>query len=238
MVAVQIKYSGETYYIIGEFWEIVARLKAHQARFRFRARRWRWWESLSDLERVMQPYPVAAVSQTQAQTLQLEYDRLHIAPTQEWAKAHAGLLQDSVEWWAATRLKPEDNPKRRKLYEAHRAQVATALSAFDLPAVELEREQVLALQQTRRLVEKYGSRITKWATEQVKIRRREEVLARFEEEMGLSQASLLEVESNRNARQALYEELAGLEWTPPEISELKAAAKILLRQQPKLKATG
>jgi hypothetical protein len=41
MVAVQVGFGKKTYYIIGDFWEIVERLKEQKARFRFRSRRWR-----------------------------------------------------------------------------------------------------------------------------------------------------------------------------------------------------
>jgi hypothetical protein len=231
MVAVRLANARESYYIIGPFWEIVARLKSSHARFRFRSRRWRWAGSLPELKTLMQPFAVAAVSLSEAQQLQLIYDREHIGPTRCWVSNHTDLINRSVEWWAATRLK-KDKARSEKLYQAHKERVATALSALTLTAPELDRAQILALQQTERLVKEYEPRINKWSTEQEKIRRRENLLARFEEEMGLSQENLLEVEASRGAsRQALYEELAGLDWSPAEISELKAAAKLLLKQQ-------
>src|SRR4051812_15652941 len=115
MVAVQMRYKGDTYYIIGEFWEIVERLKAHHARFRFPARRWRWPESLSSLEETMQPYPVLDISYAEAQMLQLAYDREHMGPTQQWLHTHRHSLQLLVEWWEATRLR--DNKKSQKAFE-------------------------------------------------------------------------------------------------------------------------
>ncbi len=232
MVAVQIRYSNETCYIIGEFWEIVDRLKANQARFRFRARRWRWPDSRVALESTMQPYPVLDVSFGEAQQLQLAYDRLHIAPTQQWIRTQRHSVQLAVEWWEATRLKT--TPKSQKEFATLQERATVALASIDLTPTELDRQQVTALQQMRRLIEKYEDRIVKWVGERTKTRRREQVLARFEAEMGLSQANLLEVEIERGAaRQALYEELGGLEWTPPEISELKAAARLLLKEHKK-----
>ena len=234
MVAVQMRYKGDTYYIIGDFWEIVERLKEHQARFRFRARRWRWPESLSSLEQTMQPYPVMDISYSEAQVLQLAYDRVHMGPTQQWLNTHRHSLQLLMEWWEATRLK--DNAKSQKAFARLKEQAEQALTVINLPTHELEREQVMALQQSRRMLEKYEERIVKWVGERVKARRREQVLARFESEMGLSRQNLLEIEQERGAsRQALYEELAGLEWTSPEITELKTAAKILIKQHNKAK---
>jgi hypothetical protein len=234
MVGVRLRYSKDTLYVIGDFWEIVGRLKANQARFRFRSRRWRWPDSLDALERAMQPYPVLPVSFSEAQVLQLAYDRVYIKPTQEWVAAHAQLAQLSVEWWEAVRFKRKENPKSRKAFETYREQVALALTITGVPPEELEREHITALQQTRRTVEKYEARITKWAAERTKERRRETLLARFEDEMGLSRENLAEVEALKGAsRQALYEELAGLDWMPHEISELKAVAKHLLKEQRK-----
>ncbi len=236
MVAVRLGYSQDTYYIIGEFWEIVARLKANHARFRFRARRWRWPDNFAALEAAMWPYAVLPVTLAEAQQRQLLYDRDHIQPTQQWIAAHIGPIRDSVEWWEATRFKRKEDPKSKKLYATHQERVALALAAINLPAAELERDQIVALQQTQRLVEKYESRIAKWATERDKARRREALIARFEDEIGLSRENLLEAEASRGAsRQALYEELNGLDWMPHEIAELKAAAKFLLKQKPKTK---
>lgn len=231
MVAVQVRH-GDTFYIVGEFWEIVERLKANRSYFRFRARRWRWPGSRGDLEEAMQPYPVLEITFSQAQALQLEYDRAHIAPTQEWVKAHRNMSQTSVEWWASSRLKPD--AKSQKLYNTHRERVELALQVVDKLPAELAREEIVALQQTRRTLEKYESRIVKWVGERAKVRRREEVLHRFETEMGFSREHLVEVEMAGNAaRQALYEELAGLEWLPHELSELKALARLLVSQAKK-----
>lgn len=238
MVGVRLGYSKETYYIIGDFWDIVERLKANHARFRFRSRRWRWPAGFNALEKVMQPYPVLPVSFSEAQAQQLIYDRAHIHPAQEWLTAHATLAQTSVEWWEAVRYKQKDNPKSRKVFEDYREQVALALNAVDVPPEELERGQIAALQQTRRTLEKYEARINKWAIERAKERRREALLARFEDEMGLSRENLAEVEAIKGAsRQALYEELAGVDWMPHEISELKAVAKHLLKEQRKAGVT-
>ncbi len=232
MVAVRLGNSGDTYYVIGDFWEIVARLKANRARFRFRSRRWRWPGSFSDLKNVMQPFSVAAVNLSEAQQLQLIYDRNYIHATQDWIKANTRPVQDSVEWWAATRLK--DISRSQKQFKTHQERVNTALTAMSLSPNELERAQILALQQTQRLVKQYENRIAKWSQERDKARRREELVSRFEEEMGLSRADLLEVETSSPAsRQALYEELAGLDWQRHEISELKAVARLLLRQSKK-----
>ena len=228
MVAVQIRY-GETFYVIGEFWEIVDRLKAHRAYFRFRARRWRWPETLATLETVMQPFEVRDVTFSQAQALQFQYDLAHIAPTQTWLKVQRGMAEASVEWWQTTRLKDSANARQLKQFETHRHRVTTALTALDLPPADLSREQIVAMQQTRRVLETYEPRLLKWLSERAKVRRRETLLDRFEREMGLTRANLVEIETAGSAaRQALYEEVAGLEWQPAEISELKAAARLLV----------
>ena len=230
MVAVQIRY-GETFYVIGEFWEIVERLKAHRAYFRFRARRWRWPETRAALELTMQPFEVLDVTFSQAQALQLQYDLAHITPTQAWLKVQRGLAEASVEWWQTTKLKDAANSRQLKQFETHRDRLATALDALDLPAADLTRDQIVAMQQTRRLLEKYEPRLLKWLGDRAKIRRREALLDRFERELGLTRANLLEIETAGSAaRQALYEEVAGLEWQPAEISELKAAARLLATQ--------
>ena len=237
MVAVQVRY-GETFYVIGDFWQIVDRLKAHQAFFRFRARRWRWPEDLTVLQQTMFPFEVQAVSFSQAQQLQLQYDLTHIAPTQAWVKAHANLARLSVEWWEATRLKGKEDARHKKEFDTHAARVALALASVDLPSAELTREQIVALQQTQRTIEKYELRLVKWMGERAKIRRREELLDRFERELALSRANLIEIETTKGAsRQALYEEVAGLDWRPTEISELKAAAKFLVGQTRKVRSS-
>ncbi len=229
MVAVQVRY-GDTFYIIGDFWEIVERLKAHRSYFRFRARRWRWPESLNALEMAMQPFEVREVALSEAQRLQLDYDRLHIAPTQEWVSGHTRLAQVSVEWWEAVKLKGKTDKRNEKLYQQHTQRIELALQAAQLPAADLDRDQTFSLQYARRIIEQYEPRIVKWLGERAKERRREELLTRFEREMGLSRAQLAEVEAERGpARLALYEELGGLEWQGPDITELKAAVRLLLK---------
>ncbi len=231
MVAVQVRY-GDTFYIIGDFWEIVERLKAHRAYFRFRARRWRWPESRDALEKTMQPFEVLDTTFSQAQQFQFQYDLEHIAPTQQWLKTHANLVAVSVEWWEATRLKGKEDRKHHKEFATHQERVALALASTDTAPAELDRERIVALQQTQRQVEKYEPRIVKWLGERAKIRRREELLERFEREMGLTRENLLELETTRGAaRQALYEEVAALEWQPHEINELKAAVRFLTAQE-------
>lgn len=231
MVAVQVGYAKTTYYIIGDFWEIVERLKGQQARFRFRSRRWRWPSSYPALISTMLPYYVLEGTFAEAQRLQLEYDRVTIAPTQQWIKSHTNMAQASVEWWEATRFKRKEATRTRKLFEQYRDRVELAVRAVDQPSAKLEREQIAALQQTRRTVEKYEARIVKWLAERARQRRREEVMARFEREMGLTRHDLLEAEAARGPdRLALYEELAGLEWQPHEVSELKAVVKHFLKE--------
>lgn len=231
MVAVQVGYNKKTFYVIGDFWDIVQRLKGQQARFRFRARRWRWPQSQAALESTMFPYHVLETSFSEAQASQLEYDRATIAPTQDWLKSHTRMAQVSVEWWETARLKGKTDSRNLKLFEQHRQRVETALSVLDQPAVELAREQIVALQQTRRLLETYEERIVKWLGERAKERRREELLVRFEREMGLTRQDLMEAEIARGPdRIAIYEELAGLEWHSAEVSELKTAIKHSLKE--------
>ncbi|MDB5078977.1 MAG: hypothetical protein JWP00_901 [Chloroflexi bacterium] len=231
MVAVQVGFDKKTFYIIGDFWDIVDRLKGHQARFRFRARRWRWPSNHPALISSMSPYYVLEGSFSEAQALQLEYDRVTIAPTQQWVKSHARIAQVSVEWWEEARFKRKDDARTRKVFEQYRDRVALALTVVDTGPAELEREQIVALQQTRRTLEKYEERVVKWLGERAKQRRREEVMARFEREMGLTRQDLLEAEAARGPdRLALYEELAGLEWQPHEVSELKTVVKHFLKE--------
>ena len=233
MVAVQVRY-GDTFYIIGDFWEIVDWLKAHRAYFRFRARRWRWPESLSVLEKTMQPFAVLEISRSEAQGLQLRYDVEHIGPTQVWLKVQASLAQASVEWWEATKLKDSTNKRQKKEFETHRERVELALASLNTPPADLSREAIVAMQQTQRLVEKYEQRVVKWVGERAKVRRREALLSRFEREMGLTRENLVEAEEARGAaRQALYEEVAALDWQPVELAELKAAARFLVTQERK-----
>ncbi|HEX2913127.1 MAG TPA: hypothetical protein VH186_20155 [Chloroflexia bacterium] len=232
MVAVKVRNSDKTLYIIGEFWEIVERLKAQGAYFRFRSRRWRWPGGLSELEATMSPYVVLEGGRNEAHALQLEYDRAHIEPTRQWIKAHTRMSQLSVEWWQEAKLGRRQDSKARKEYEQYRERVELAFASLDILAEELERDQITALQQTQRTVEKYEGRIVKWLADRTKARRREELLARFEQEMGYTRDNLLEAEAARGAaRQALYEEVAGLDWLPHEISELKVAARALLKQR-------
>ncbi len=231
MVAVQVGFGKKTYYVIGDFWEIVERLKGQQARFRFRSRRWRWPSNQAALVSTMTPYYVLEGTFLEAQRLQLEYDRVTIAPTQHWLKSHSRMAQASVEWWEAARFKRTEDNRSRKLFEQYRDRVELALGAVDLPPADLEREQLTALQQTRRTMEKYEPRIVKWLAERAKQRRREEVMSRFEREIGLTRQDLMDAEAARGPdRLALYEELAGLEWQPHEISELKAVARHFLKE--------
>lgn len=231
MVAVQVGYNKRTLYVIGDFWDIVARLKSQHARFRFRARRWRWPLSQNALVSTMSPYRVIEANFSEAQSLQLDYDRATIAPTQQWVKSHARMAQASVEWWEATRFRRRDHDRNRKLFEQYRERVETAATVTDLPPGELDKDQIVALQQTRRTLEQYEERIVKWLGERAKERRREEVMARFEREMGLTRQDLLEAEIARGPdRLALYEELGGLEWQPTEISELKSVVKHFLKE--------
>lgn len=231
MVAVQVGYDKKTFYVIGDFWDIVERLKGQRARFRFRSRRWRWPLSHTALVSTMFPYHVLEGSFSEAQTRQLEYDRATIEPTQQWIKSHARMAQVSVEWWEAARLKRRDDARNRKIFEQYRSRVETALAVVDLPPVELDRDQIVGLQQTRRTIEAYEERIVKWMGERAKQRRREEVMERFEREMGLTRQDLMEAEIARGPdRLALYEELAGLEWQPHEVSELKTVVKHFLKE--------
>lgn len=231
MVAVQVGFEKKTFYIIGDFWDIVDRLKGQNARFRFRARRWRWPSNHPALVSAMSPYYVLEGTLSEAQVLQLAYDRVTIASTQQWVKSHVRMAQVSVEWWEEARLKRFDSTRNRKLFEQYRSRVEIALGVVDHPAAELEREQIVALQQTRRTLEKYEERVVKWLGERAKQRRREEVMVRFEREMGLTRQDLMEAEIARGPdRMALYEELAGLEWQPHEVSELKAVVKHFLKE--------
>jgi hypothetical protein len=231
MVAVQVGFGKKTYYIIGDFWEIVERLKGEKARFRFRSRRWRWPAGHAALVSTMTPYYVLEGSFSEAQRLQLEYDRVTIEPTQQWVKSHRHMAQASVEWWEAARFKRKEDSRSRKLFEQYQGRVELAADSVDLPPAELEREQITALQQTRRTLEKYEPRIVKWLADRAKQRRREEVMSRFEREMGLTRRDLIDAEAARGPdRIALYEELAGLEWQPHEISELKAVVRHFLKE--------
>src|SRR5947209_178679 len=133
MVAVQVGFEKKTFYIIGDFWDIVDRLKGQNARFRFRARRWRWPSNHSALVSTMSPYYVLEGSLSEAQVLQLEYDRVTIAPTQQWVKSHARIAQVSVEWWEETRLKRKDDVRNRKLFEQYRSRVEIASGVVDMP---------------------------------------------------------------------------------------------------------
>src|SRR4051812_12824946 len=99
MVAVQIGYDKKTFYVIGDFWDIVEKLKSQHARFRFRARRWRYPSSHHTLVSTMFPYHVLEGTFSEAQNRQLDYDRTTIAPTQQWVKSHVRMAQVSVEWW-------------------------------------------------------------------------------------------------------------------------------------------
>lgn len=231
MVAVQVGYDKKTFYVIGDFWDIVERLKGQHARFRFRARRWRWPQSHSALVSTMFPYHIIEGNFSEAQTRQLEYDRTTIGPTQQWLKSHVRMAQASVEWWEATRFKRRDDNRTRKLFEQYRERVEAALGILEMPPAELDREQIVALQQTRRTLEQYEERIAKWLGERAKQRRREEVITRFEREMGLTRQDLMDAEIARGPdRLALYEEVAGLEWQPHEVSELKAVVKHFLKE--------
>ncbi len=231
MVAVQVGYDKKTFYVIGDFWDIVERLKGQHARFRFRARRWRWPLSQTALVSTMSPYQIIEGNFSEAQASQLEYDRATIAPTQQWVKSHGRMAQASVEWWEATRFKRKDDDRTRKLFEQYRNRVETAATVTETPPGELDREQIVALHQTRRTLEQYEERIVKWLGERAKQRRREEVMARFEREMGLTRQDLMEAEIARGPdRLALYEELGGLEWQPGEISELKSVVKYFLKE--------
>ena len=231
MVAVQVGYDKKTFYVIGDFWDIVERLKGQHARFRFRARRWRWPLSHSALVSTMFPYHIIEGNFPEAQARQLDYDRATIGPTQQWVKSHSNMARASVEWWEATRFKRKDDARTRKLFEQYRERAATAQTVTEVPPAVLDREQIVALQQTRRTLEQYEERIVKWLGERAKQRRREEVMSRFEREMGLTRQDLIEAEIARGPdRLALYEELAGLEWQPHEISELKSVVKHFLKE--------
>ena len=231
MVAVQVGYDKKTFYIIGDFWDIVERLKGQHARFRFRARRWRWPLSQSALVSIMFPYHIIEGNFSEAQARQIDYDRTTIGPTQQWLKSHVRMAQASVDWWEATRFKRRDDSRTRKLFEQYRERVETALGILEMPPPDLDKDQIVALQQTRRTLEQYEERIVKWLGERAKQRRREEVMSRFEREMGLTRQNLIEAEIARGPdRLALYEELAGLEWLPPEISELKSVVKHFLKE--------